>query len=1342
MMWMLWMAIVQAGQWLPESPVVLLEDVPMVIEQQAGQGILLRSTNETAHLSAQADGLFLALKSGPQDTLLLPPALRTREVTLRTSAPSRIEQWKESGKGDAASWDRFESRLATWMRKGGTLPTSPAPVAALAVDWEARREAFLAQNGKASTRLLMGLASLELEGVRARSKADHPIQLLPSGRLPEDEPWHLTVEGPGVLHLDIRAEMSGQFHRRFRLVAESNDQRVYRAAFSSVENPDHPGLGYLRNAEIVIPPGSHALTLHAQGASLRTEATLHALRPSLRSLVSGWGGALRESEDPLRAMERAHLSWDANTVVAQANRLLEATPENQGRDPVSILALARLIEHHSDPDAALALWQDHPQSAVGGTALIRRWQRQEDVPLDVLVDAAHFLPADPQWLAAIADALPAGFIRPRGQAIRELAGLPWGSDTHTRWTALDPDKALSTLHLAGTRGGIGRVLIRAGQSAKVQLPHLGEDRFPLLRLFTQVNTDYSVDGESRRGIGQLFEALSPGIHRVKVTQGALLLLDGNLAVGGQFMRERPLSGVPGRFTLPDVGAPVEIEVLISGGQGRLVARTDTGETWSLQAIDALNRYAIRPGAWAGAISFEGPEHLRVSVAMRRALEVDEPFASPAVLQDPLGSLHASSSALHSAATPQEKVGLRLLRSAALEALGLLRSAREEARAAAASPGASPRQKRVAEVILRNAQPLAFSAPETGPTTVDAAAASIRLEAPKDPDKLLELAELIGPPDNAALYLELARSNLGQGRVAQAWQFAQSAGPAGRVDRLRIANAGTWEHISRVDSDDGAQSYGKGRTAAGLGSSPLRLAQEAMVGAPWPAQDYLLLHDQKAAAIQLKGSGSVVIKAICADWGHRAEAPPCHFPVELNGQQSIQELAPDAQGEWTLALTEANGELKVGPLGEGQQALALWVSHNGVHQSPESRHVRHRVGDGIRLRMRGESLARIRVHGAAPVTVQSGQNSQIIRGEGIFPLTEAGWQQIRISGPPGVNISLSRLKSKARPRKTPLDPLRSNLPGTSDKAASKAAAQWMSEVALQAKPPPFALGRQGTLSFTGLNGLDQSGQRDHRLDYDYVGGNVAWNQRLGFRPDWLRLESQYRRGTAGHPGIWAQAEWVHVAPQWATELRLDGGKSGNVHHVRGAARGRGLFQVAPNWSLQPWLEGHLGQWSPSAGDPVDPLVWNRYDEDHPWSLTAGTLADWRPLRDARFRLASHVHTAPDWGLNWAEGYFRADWMMGHHLVATVLPALGYRFQGPARETPYWRPRINGRLAVSAYATTRLRVELASSAQWLPLQQGLEGSLRLGFQLSPQRGLRDFSPLSMPFTSALDSRVEAP
>ena len=154
-----------------------------------------------------------------------------------------------------------------------------------------------------------------------------------------------------------------------------------------------------------------------------------------------------------------------------------------------------------------------------------------------------------------------------------------------------------------------------------------------------------------------------------------------------------------------------------------------------------------------------------------------------------------------------------------------------------------------------------------------------------------------------------------------------------------------------------------------------------------------------------------------------------------------------------------------------------------------------------------------------------------------------------------------------------------------------------------------------------------------------------------------------------------------------------------------------------------------------------MVWNTYDLDHPWGLGTGLLADWRPFRDGRLRMAAHLKSTPDFRLNWSEGFLRTDWMIGHASSAAVIAGLGYRFQTSFRNEAYWRPRVQGRFQTGIYAHPKVRVSLTSTVQWLPLQDGLEGGLSLHFQASPRRGLRDFSPLSFPFNAALDSRVEA-
>ena len=1332
-----------AGQWLPAESVELDETQTIQVEQTAGAGLLFQISETEAKITVKSDGIALPMSAGPQGTMLIRPALRSRTLEVHSTAETQLHTWRETKKGDAATWDRFESKLAGWMRKGNAFPQSPRAIAALQTELEARREAFLANNTKVPTAFLMALAQLELEAYRARSKADHGYRSIAEGQLPEEQDWSLQVQGPGVLTLSIRPEMGGKIHRRFEILAIANGEAQKRSTFSSAENPEHPGLGNLRHFSVVAPPGISEWTFRTEGANLRLQAELHELRPTLRSFLQGWRRQLTQKTGALYAMEVAHVHGKPKDVTLHAKALLDTHTEDI--DPVRILAVARLIEHSPNPEDAIAYWDayDGRQVAVFGTALMKRWQLRQDIPLQHLVDAAELLPADPTWLAELADSLPAGFIRPRGQAIRELAELPIGPDTHSRWTALIPETPLEVLHLAGIRGGIGRVLIREGQAARVRLPQLPNNRLPLLRLYTETETRYTVNGESRDGQGDLFEALEPGVHVVRVEAGSLLLLDGELAIGGQFLRERPVTGLPGTFNIPDPGTPAEVEVLITGGSGTVYARNDIGETWALQAKAGLNRFSLRPGAWTQSLSFEGPKQLRVSLGLRRALEIDEPFASPDVLSDPLTHLHSTSAALRDAKTSAERVGLRLLRAAALEALGLSRSARKEAKAAALTEGSTAKQRRIAEVILRESQPLAHSAEQLGPTTLDAAAAIASLPVPETMEELLEAITLLDPDEAGPVHVEIATRHLAAGTIAPAWEHAVLAGPMGRILRLRIESAGSWSHISRVDKDNGTTTQNFGRVPAGLGSTPLRLAQEALVGAPWPAQDFLLLHDKKAAEIALPKQGKARFDLVCTDWGHRTNAPVCLVPFTLNGATELLEIPANQRISLDHELVEKTNLVRIGPLKSTEHSLAVHTMWNGEVYKPINTQVRHRIGGGITLRVQGESLLRIKAHGpVGSVRVRADDDAIRIQGEGILPLHKKGFRTVTITGPSAALVSLSRLTPKAVPRPTAPAPIRSSLEKTVDQQAATAAEHWMSEVALSRRGAPFAVGRGGTFSAFGTSGVEQSGQRDHQLQYIYGGAGMSWRQRLPNRSDWLALSTQSRGGPSGHPSVSGALSWVHLEPTWATKTSIDSGYSGGAWHVALDAHARALLPLSPHWSLAPFLNANVGHWSEGIGDPVDPMVWNTYNLDHFWGIQPGVMADWRWARNARMRIATHLKTTPDLELNWAEGFWRGDLLVGHNMLLTVIPAIGHRFSTQLREESYWRPRLTARLTYAGYATPKFRFKLASQLQWLPLQDSVEGGLTLEMQASPQRGLRDVSPLDQPFNSAFDSRVEQP
>ena len=390
-------------------------------------------------------------------------------------------------------------------------------------------------------------------------------------------------------------------------------------------------------------------------------------------------------------------------------------------------------------------------------------------------------------------------------------------------------------------------------------------------------------------------------------------------------------------------------------------------------------------------------------------------------------------------------------------------------------------------------------------------------------------------------------------------------------------------------------------------------------------------------------------------------------------------------------------------------------HQGAISRPQSHLVQHRIGEGILLRVRGESLLRIRTHGGAEVQAVGGGESARIQGEGILPLPQSGWVDVRIHGDSRSWVSLPRLSPRHKDQEPAAPQQATTLAGTADRDADAASRRWISEVSLSPRTPAFPVGRGGTFQASVLGGLDQNGQRDHRQDYPFAGAQLGWFQRLHDRPDWLSLQVLTRGSPEGFPSISGTVDWVHLEDTWATRSDLSLGYSGGATHLRGSVHVRGLLATGPNWLLQPWVGASMGKWSSDVGDPVDPLVWNTYDLDHFWGATAGFMGDWRPYRNARLRLAAHARSAPEFQLNWAEAFTRADWMLGHNTALTVLSGFGHRFETSYRSASYWRPRLLGRLHTGLYLSPKLRVSLTGDVQWLPLQDGLEGSAALHFRL---------------------------
>jgi hypothetical protein len=169
---------------------------------------------------------------------------------------------------------------------------------------------------------------------------------------------------------------------------------------------------------------------------------------------------------------------------------------------------------------------------------------------------------------------------------------------------------------------------------------------------------------------------------------------------------------------------------------------------------------------------------------------------------------------------------------------------------------------------------------------------------------------------------------------------------------------------------------------------------------------------------------------------------------------------------------------------------------------------------------------------------------------------------------------------------------------------------------------------------------------------------------------------------------------------------------------------------------------LASYSETPDQQVDPKAWNAYDASHAFGLGLGSMLDWRPLRDARLRPGLSLWTTPEIRLDWAEALLRLDLLPLPRTQLSLTPAVGYRFQEPARIEAYWRPRLAGHITHTAFVARYFRIQVGAFGQWLPLQDMAEGRLVFQVETSPSRGLRDHSPLDIPFQSTLDLPLETP
>ena len=1347
--WLLFSATAIAGQWLPETPIELQPELPSLLEQAGASRILFRVEPADADLEAWVGAVRLPLQAGPGDTWLVPSEDVGRQIELRSDQAITLRWWRETSVGEPQAWDLFERRLYAWGRDGGAMPSPPASIPAHTVEWEARRRAMLA-SGELDPDLLLLAAVLELEDTRARSWPDHGERREPLGRITSGETAGLEVEGPGVLTLRTRALMEEQSYRRYGLWVHRDQQpQGEHRLFTTEDELGAPGWGWPRSVSVVIPPGQHRVDYRLDSeddlAVVEVEGVMELQRGSLQrvlmALPHARGLHTRGTSGTVGALEVAHLTGQAD-VLQLAESLMGG--------PADELARARLIEHlDSGAEAARVLFEA-PFTPMTALAMARRWRDRRDVDPAILLEVADLLPADPALLADIADALPQGFVRPRGRAIRSLAGFQSPGTDPSRWTQLAPEGSRGRIRVPGTGGGLARVMLSDGQIATTVLPEPSiEGRFPVLRMEASSTVRYRVDGALRVGQGELEEALAPGSHQIEVEEGRLILLDAALVEGGDPVRDKAVGALPNRWLVPDQGAPAEVEILAFGEGGRLVLSTDDGQVFELETQGApaggpgLTRAVLPVGPRSGELRIEGPRGVLVGVALRRN-SVEQHPAVPGPWPDPLEYFWDASRELIDQPDASERAELRLRRAASYHVLGLVVSAQREARAVAAMPMATPEQRAVGMALYRNTVPPVHTAEFPGPVTVDAALAwaGVPHQQADSCEDLVAIAAELLPPVSWPVHEQASSCYLERGAVVEAWIQAEQAGPLGRVARLKAADAGDWHLLPRADQDGGTLRRRTQRRAPELADGLVAYLRELSLGVPWARSSYSVVRDERRDLLELEGEGTLQLQLICRDESFAVAPGPCTPPVVVDGQTHQPELAESSLHTLSFELTPGKHRITVGPLPESGQALAVRVSLDGQLLPPQAEFTVHRLGyTGLDATVAGPGLIRLRLHEHGPVTVQLEGRSLQVEDDAVIPIRTVGPVRMHVDGPPESTITISRLEVCGSEEEVPGPMPRSlehNLPLPK---ATWATDLWMREVAAPSRATPEPMQAGGTLSGWVLAGDDATGVRDTTQHYRFLGAGAGWFQRLDGREHWLSVHADGRASIDGPAGALTAGQWVHTPGQHQIRVQAELAGSGGAGHASTRATWRYGHGLGPWWSIQPFAHIHGGWWSDTPGQAVDPTAWNAYAAQHFFGLDLGLHADWRPMRDLRLRLYTELDGNPNFTPDGLHLGLRGDSLIHDMTWFKLGPELTLRFADANRQAGYLRPSLRTGLAHSWYSGRNLRWEVDGRANWYPLEGNIEGTIGLYLQYSHGRGLRDQSPFDQVFATALDLPLEA-
>lgn len=1322
-----------AGSWLPEETLQVLAGEPVLLEQATGKRLLLQLDPPDARVEVDHGGLKVPIAAGPTGTLLVPAHGTGRFVELRIQSDAKVRLWRESATFEPAAWDRYERELARWARDGGQLPDAPAELGVLHDTWMARRAALEAAD-ELDLGFLVATMLFELEVVRARGITDHARELGEAIWVGPGGEGAVAVEGPGVLILDARMELPDGGFGAMDIGLERDGVWLGEHTRRAGEDPELPGYSWARRSTLFIPPGVHAVRITGGEAGFWVSMAMDRPRPSWR-----WARAmegLSETQWPegsVRRMEAAWVLGDVEEARDAAFDLYEKPGEELAR-----VRLARLV---ADPNQALQFWLEDLTDPLLLHAIAERAVLVRDVDPDLVVPFAEALPHDPELLAALADRVANGFVRPRGEAIRWLARLDARGSAASRWTALPLLDGESETRLVSKAPGVARVLVAAGEQATLLLPEHPRG-IPVARLYADDAVTYTLDGVGLHGAGELFEGLEPGIeHIVDVSEGELLLLDVDHApFGGRRVYEQEIASLPAVWNLIEPGAPAQVAVTVYGGPGELLAWTDDGMTWAMEVPapelegEPSGHFILPMGPWSRIVGVESDDDVEVAMALRRTVQNTD-RALPDPVGDPIEELSQASrllvELLNAEGTGRSIADQRLRRAGAYVALGFRGTARGEANLVLYLQGTSERQRQEARAPIA---PGGFVT-VLGPATADAALAREGRLPPLDPvepEDWIDLIPKVRDDLHPFLLREASRLFLEQGRVLEAWRTADAAGPAGADERRRAEFAGRWTLLNTLDRDAGVVNVQVRREAPDAEQDGIfAVMREASLGMPWRGEDVAVVRGGREDRLEFPGEGELELTLLCRDESTRKEPGPCRLEVELNDVVEEVEVPEGRFVTWSAMLPGGAHELVLRPLWEDHAAIVVHAELNGELLPPVVTAATHKVGRrGAGVTVLGPTLVRLRVHDGGPVTISADQQSLEISDRGVLAITTEGPVSVMVTGAPGSLITLARhdlngsevdLVQRAAARAL--------APDAPDPYGPSAWATWvwMNRVAHPLQPTPNPMGARGTLIFGAEVGDDVSVYPTDLRHWWYAQVDAGWFLRIGTTRHWVDARVMGRESLQLVPAVGARTGWTWMPPMVAASADLRTWRSLGAGHTALSAQLRYRRWVGLWYRFEPFLEGHVGVWSPPPGSKVDPRAWTQFGADHPWGIGLGAHADWRRYKDLRVRATLRGYSNAGPSVDRVSARIGGDLQVADPIYAGAGANLEYRFRDVHREFGYWQPSLDAYLTVPMWKGPTRRVVLDGRARYYPFQNLAEVRLRVTVEASERRGLRDHPPI---------------